>query len=85
MAAGRPVLASVDDDCDSARLVRRGGFGLVVPPCDAAAIANGIREARQDSERLAGWGRRAREVFERENARDPIVDAYESLLRRVAR
>ena len=26
MAAGRAVLASVDDDCDSGRLVRRGGF-----------------------------------------------------------
>lgn len=85
MAAGRPVLASVDDDCDSARLVRRGGFGLVVPPCDAGAIVEGIREARLDPDRLAGWGRRAREVFERENAREPIIDRYETLVRGLAR
>jgi colanic acid biosynthesis glycosyl transferase WcaI len=81
MAAGRPVLASVDEDCDSARLVRRGAFGLAVPPNDVAAIVEGIREARSDRARLAEWGRRAREVFEKENAREPILDAYEALLR----
>ena len=85
MAAGRAVLASVDDDCDSGRLVRRGGFGLVVPPGDPAAIAEGIREARRDQERLAEWGRKARTVFERENAREPIVDRYAALLLAAAR
>lgn len=85
MAAGRPVLAAVDADCDSARLVRRGGFGLVVPPGDPAAIAEGIREARRDPARLLSWGLAARETFERENARDPIVDAYAAVLRGFAR
>ena len=85
MAAGRPVLVSVDDDCDSARLVRRGGFGLVVRPGDPTAIVEAIREARRDRDRLAEWGRQARAVFERENAREPIVDAYEALLRALAR
>jgi colanic acid biosynthesis glycosyl transferase WcaI len=80
MAAGRPVLASVDDDCDTARLVRRGGFGLVVAPCDPAAIARGIRQARGDPARLAAWGRAAREVFERDYSREPIVDRYAELL-----
>ena len=84
MAAGRPVLVSVDSDCDSARLVQRGGFGLVVPPCDPAAIADGICEARRDPNRLAAWGRAARELFEGENAREPIVDRYEALLRAAA-
>ena len=85
MAAGRPVLASVDGDCDSARLVHRGAFGLVTPPCDAGAIAAGIREARRDRNRLAEWGRRARAVFEQENAREPIVDGYAELLLAAAR
>ena len=85
MAAGRPVLASVDDACDSSILVRRGGFGLVVPPCDARAIADGIREARRDPARLGAWGASARSVFERENAREPIVDRYADLLREAIR
>ncbi len=85
MAAGRPVLVAVDDDCDSARLVRRGGFGLVTPPATPPAIVEGIREARRDRDRLAEWGRRASAVFEKENAREPIVDAYEALLRARAR
>jgi colanic acid biosynthesis glycosyl transferase WcaI len=85
MAAGRPVLASVDADCDSARLVRRGAFGLVVPPGDAKAIAEGIREARRDRHRLTSWGHAARAVFEQEHARDPIVERYAALLRDVAR
>lgn len=85
MAAGRPVLAAVDEDCDSARLLRRGEFGLVVAPARARAIADGIAEARRDPDRLARWGRAARDVFERENARDPIVDRYAELLRELLR
>jgi colanic acid biosynthesis glycosyl transferase WcaI len=85
MAAGRPVLASVDPDCDSARLVERGGFGIVTSPGDPAAIAEGIRDARRDGDRLHEWGRRARAAFERENARDTVIDGYADLLRAAAR
>jgi len=84
MAAGRPVLAAVDEDCDSAHLVRHGGFGLVVPSGDPAAIVAGIREARRDADRLRVWGQRARAVFERENASEPILDRYAELVRRVS-
>lgn len=84
MAAGRPVLAAVDDDCDSARLIRRGDFGVVVAPEDAAAIARAINDMRHDRQRLASWGARARRVFEEENTRGPIVDRYVHLLREAA-
>lgn len=83
MAAGRPVLAAVDPDCDTARLVVRGDFGMVVG-YDADAIAAGILEARRDPRRRASWGQRARSTFEREHAREPLIDRYDALLSRVA-
>lgn len=79
MAAGRPVLAAVDADCDTARLVARGRFGEVVP-FEAAAIAAAIERARAAPGVLAEQGRRAREVFVREHAREPLLDRYHDLL-----
>src|SRR5207237_4299811 len=52
MAAGRPVLASVDPNCDTAVVIERGGFGRVVPPGDAGAIAAAITQARAGPETL---------------------------------
>ncbi len=85
MAAGRPVIAAVERDCDTALLVEKERFGLVVPPGDPEAIAQAIRELRSDPDRLATWGRRAREVFERNHARELVIARYSALLGYVAR
>ena len=42
MAAARPIIASVDSDCDTAKIIREAGCGTVVPPNDANALAEGI-------------------------------------------
>jgi colanic acid biosynthesis glycosyl transferase WcaI len=82
MAAGRPVLAAVDADCDTAGLVSRGGFGLVVP-FSATDLVRAIEEVRAQPRRLAEWGQRARQVFEQEHAREPIIARYHRLLEAV--
>jgi colanic acid biosynthesis glycosyl transferase WcaI len=65
MASGRPVLASVSEACDTAALVRQADCGLWVPPEDAQALAEAIRELKADPalrERLGRNGRRAVEA-----------------------
>jgi colanic acid biosynthesis glycosyl transferase WcaI len=42
MAAARPVIASVDLDCDTACLVRGSGCGQVVPPAQGNDLAKAI-------------------------------------------
>lgn len=43
LAVGRPILAAVPPDGEAAALVRETGAGLVVPPGDVDAIAEGLR------------------------------------------
>lgn len=85
MAAGRPVLAAVEKDCDSAVLIERERFGLVIPPSDPEAMARAILELRADPDRRASWGRRARDVFECNYSREPLIAQYSELLGRMAR
>lgn len=83
LAAGRPFVAAVEDDCELVALARDHGCGVVVPPGDGVALAARIRELRSDPERLRAMGVRAREaglLFDR--ARQ--VSAYAALFRRLS-
>ncbi|MFZ2089288.1 MAG: glycosyltransferase family 4 protein, partial [Desulfobaccales bacterium] len=41
MAAAHPVVAAVDEDCDTAQLIRQAGCGVVVHPGSGDALAKG--------------------------------------------
>ena len=57
LAAGRPVLASVDEGTEVARTVERAGAGLAVPPEDPEAFAAALdAAARRPRGRHVGWG-----------------------------
>lgn len=42
MAAARPVVAAVDEGCDTAELIRNSGCGAVVPPGQGGLLAEAI-------------------------------------------
>lgn len=56
MAAARPVIAAVDENCDTEELVRKAQCGLVVPPGEGKALAEAILYfyQNQDACRIAG-------------------------------
>jgi colanic acid biosynthesis glycosyl transferase WcaI len=62
LASGRPVLAIAPPGCDAARIVTREGCGVAADPDDPVAVAQAIRALRDDPNRLAHMGLRAREV-----------------------
>ena len=62
LAAGRPVLGVTPEESDVARIIRRTGCGVVGNPDDPAAVAQAIRGALQDAEKLRNMGLRAREI-----------------------
>jgi colanic acid biosynthesis glycosyl transferase WcaI len=63
LAAGRPVVASVDLDSDTAECVRRAG-GIVTPAGDPGALAGGISMMLSDESLRQSSGEKARRVFE---------------------
>jgi glycosyltransferase involved in cell wall biosynthesis len=74
MMAGVPALAS---DLPGVRVpVRETGFGVVVPPRDPAAIAEGLRRLAASPPDGAAGRRAARERY----AAPTVIDAYEELL-----
>jgi colanic acid biosynthesis glycosyl transferase WcaI len=62
LAAGRPVLAVAAGGSDAARIVSESGCGISADPDDPAAIAAAILELRDDPNRLAQMGGRAKET-----------------------
>jgi glycosyltransferase involved in cell wall biosynthesis len=62
LAAGRPVLVVAAPESDAARIVTNAGCGLTADPDDPDAVAAALRQLRQDPDRLAEMGRRARET-----------------------
>lgn len=80
MAAGRPVLASVTDDSDTAEIIRAGKCGWVVPCQDPDAMADAIRYAADNKEDAQALGRNAREYSLSRYSRDVCITIYRRAL-----
>jgi colanic acid biosynthesis glycosyl transferase WcaI len=80
MAAGRPIVASVDEDADTASAVREGRCGLVTPPGDAAALADAIASLLDDPARREAMGRAGRCYFEGTYSKDAALASMTRVL-----
>lgn len=81
MAAGRPVLASVDARSEVARVLREFECGVVAQPDDAASLAQAIKKCRDMSPSvLEGMGQRGREACEARFSRRVCTGAYRAAL-----
>ena len=85
LAAGRPVLASVDRGSEVERLLAASGAGRTVEPDDADAFCAVVAEMVDDPEGLIEMGRRARAYAEQAVGPRQIADLYLDLFRRLMR
>ncbi len=83
MASARPVLASVPEDSEIARLVKVAGCGLGVPPEDPHSLAHAIRNLAHRPERLQLYGANGRRYVERYLNRHHLTLQYHKLLHQV--
>lgn len=60
LAAGCPVIASVNSKSEVAKVILRSGAGVVVEPENAGALSSAILELSKDKEALARMSREAR-------------------------
>jgi glycosyltransferase involved in cell wall biosynthesis len=81
MAAGKPVILAIDGVIRE--LVEQARAGIAVPPGDAAALAQAIRQLAGDPERRWQMGRSGRayvaENFDRGMLADQMAEILESM------
>ncbi len=80
MAAGRPVVASIDPDTAVPAILAESGGGLAVRPGDPQAFIGALRELLADPERASAMGRAGRSWVEREASPVAVGAAYGQLI-----
>jgi colanic acid biosynthesis glycosyl transferase WcaI len=80
LAAGRPVIASVAAESDTAELIRVAGCGRVAKCMDPAELADAIVTLADSASACEEYGRCGRAYFERVFDRPVCVGAYERIL-----
>jgi colanic acid biosynthesis glycosyl transferase WcaI len=83
LAAGRPVLASIDEGSEVCNAVRDAGCGLSVGPDDQWAFNQALEKLLSDRDELAEMGRRGRAYAESCLSPAAQAEAYESLFLRL--
>jgi colanic acid biosynthesis glycosyl transferase WcaI len=80
MAANRPVVAAVDANCDTAILIRQAGCGIVVPPGDGAAIAEGVLGYYQETGKRKEAGEKGRAFYLEHFEKKVVIQKYNDLI-----
>jgi colanic acid biosynthesis glycosyl transferase WcaI len=84
LAAGRPVLAAVDEGTEVARTVEAAGAGVAVPPDDAAAFVAGLERLLDDPGATRAMGERGRRFVEGWASPAAVAERYEDLFAELA-
>jgi colanic acid biosynthesis glycosyl transferase WcaI len=79
LAAGRPVLASVDSGTEVERLVHAASAGIAVPPDNPEAFLGGLRRLIADRDGRAAMGERGRSYVESWASPAAVGQAYHDL------
>ena len=80
LAAGRPVVAAAHRHSQAAQTIERARGGVIVPPEDAASLAEAILRLRDDSAERARLARRGRAFAEEHFASERVLARIERLL-----
>ena len=84
LAAGRPVLASVDEGSEVQRIVEAAGAGVAVPPEDASAFTAALIGLIDDGARREQMEKSGRAYVESAASPRAVAEAYQSLFASLA-
>ncbi|MGH2699024.1 MAG: glycosyltransferase family 4 protein [Actinomycetota bacterium] len=79
LAAGRPLIASVDPGSEVARIVERSGGGIAVPPEDPEAFTKAVRSLYEQREQLDAMGTGGRAFAEQWVSPAAVAKQYAEL------
>jgi colanic acid biosynthesis glycosyl transferase WcaI len=82
MAAGRPVLAAVNDKSEAARYIERAQCGLIVPPEDPSALVETVLALRKAPSLREGFGANGRAYVQQHFTKEGVLQEYDRLFSR---
>ena len=80
MASARPIVASVPEDSEVARMVKEGECGVWVPPENPQALASVLREIAAQPDLLRQYGDNGRRYVVENFSRETLTRRYHDLL-----
>jgi glycosyltransferase involved in cell wall biosynthesis len=80
MAAARPVIAAVDEDCDTAELIKKAECGLVAPPGKGEELAEAVLYYYQHPKARELTGVNGRRYFLKHFEKEVVLKRYVELL-----
>ena len=80
LAVGRPVIAAVDEESETAQLVTAAECGIHLPPASPDLLARVIRDCHAGHIDLERLGRNGRAYVEREGDRGIAIERYRRLI-----
>ena len=83
LAAGRPVLASIDEGSEVSSVIKEHDLGLAVPPDDEWSFCRALDQLLANREELAAMGERGRAFAEAWLTPRAQAAAYEALFDRL--
>lgn len=79
LAAGRPIVASVDPGTEVSSVLERAGAGVSVPPDDPEAFTKAVAQLAAAPDEAARMGANGRDFVERWASPAAVAAAYEAL------
>ena len=83
MASGRPIVASVNAKCESARRIQEANCGLIVPPENPDALVQAVQQLRENSDMAQQLGSNGRKYVERLYAKQVVLEQYTLFIEQV--
>jgi colanic acid biosynthesis glycosyl transferase WcaI len=83
LAAGRPIVASVDPGTEVARTLEQAGAGIAVPPEDPEAFTKALRRLLENEPERVSMGASGRRFVESWASPGAVAEAYEQLFERL--
>ena len=83
MAAGKPILASLNPESDGIQIVKNARCGIVVPAGDFKAMADTILRFMNDSKGTKEMGINGRNYARNHFSRDVCVSQYEKIFEKM--
>jgi colanic acid biosynthesis glycosyl transferase WcaI len=84
LAAGRPLIASVDRGSEVARVVESAGAGIAIPPEDSEALTKAVARLLAAPQEARAMGRAGRDFVETWASPGAVAAAYEALFSELA-